>query len=198
MGDVKKATLIDEGSGVAAPKGRRLRLPIVIAGSVAAGMLLAFAITGVVGVAYPAYKNQAKNGANGPEATPDDQVAINGQNVFNDYFDNAYTAGQKYDGKKIKLTVTILQTKMVKGRMQLWYCGNTSGVLPLIVFNTKADPGPGATTIKPYEMATIEGICQGRIDDGRSRANMPGWTFYINVTDCTVCTRSRPQSRCSL
>lgn len=106
--------------------------------------------------------------------------------MLNEYFDNPFTAGQKYDGKKVRLTVTILQIKMVNGRMQLWNCALPNGTLPLIVFDTKPEPGPGAKTIKAFEMATIEGICRGRMDDGRFRVPAPGWTFQINVTDCTV------------
>jgi hypothetical protein len=107
--------------------------------------------------------------------------------ISNDYFNDPGRADTKYKDKRVRLKGRIDQINPRKDGLSLGYCGvHDMGrmVEPTVLFFFAKDDEKTASDVKKGMLATIEGVCRGRIEDDAKR--VPGYTFHVRIEGCKV------------
>lgn len=142
-------------------------------------------------LSLPAVKKSAPKDPAPKDPAPKDgtPVAFDGlsNTISNDYFNDPARANAKYKDKRVRLKGRIDQINAGKDGLVLGYCGiHDMGrmVEPTVLFFFAKEDEKTASDVKKGMLATIEGVCRGRIEDDAKR--VPGYTFHVRIEGCKV------------
>jgi hypothetical protein len=133
-------------------------------------------------------RSQPKKAA--PKAD-DAPVAFDGlsNTLFNDYFNDPRRADAKYKDKRVRLRGRIDEIGRKDGSVFLGYSSAHDmgkAAEPTVVFLFAKEAEKAALDVRKGQIALVEGICRGRIDDGIPRPM--GYTFHVRVESCRLVT----------
>lgn len=122
-----------------------------------------------------------------PPPVPEGPVAFDGftNTLANNYANDANRADAQCKDKRVRVKGRIDHVGERDGLVVLGYSTTRDSSRPLEATVVFAFP-PGTTEVgvKPGQIATIEGTCRGRVEDGAPRAN--GQTYHVRVEACKL------------
>lgn len=131
-----------------------------------------------------AKKDAAKDGPK-----PGEPVAFDGlsNTLSNDYLNDSARAETKYKNKRVRLRGRIDQIGQKDGLAFLGYSATPEKgktVESTVMFFFTKETEKAALEVRKGQIAVIEGVCRGRVNDGISRPL--GFTFHIRIESCRV------------
>lgn len=139
------------------------------------GIFRGFAMRPLAAFFFDVFLVVTLGSCNGP-AKPDGEVRVTtARELVKQYRDDPSVARDHFTGQLVRVRLTGF---LVVGTEVHWKLAFGGGEPPVIVFKFADPPSP----VPP---CYIEGVCEGRTDDGKAR-DVPGYTFSVTLTGCRV------------